>query len=134
MLKAFLNAFNHPKTDETTGFDIDSSVHKFFDEQSLDGFVFNHGLGHGIGINVHEAPPNLSQNEIAKVKIEDGMCFTIEPGLYKQGQFGVRLENSCYCENGEIKSFVNMNYEKKLIDFDMLTQQEKQWLSEFEVK
>ena len=134
VLKAFLNAFNHPKTDETTGFDIDSSVHKFFDEQSLDGFVFNHGLGHGIGINVHEAPPNLSQNEIAKVKIEDGMCFTIEPGLYKQGQFGVRLENSCYCENGEIKSFVNMNYEKKLIDFDMLTQQEKQWLSEFEVK
>lgn len=134
VLKAFLRAFNYTKSDSTTGFEIDSAVRNFFGENELEGFVFNHGLGHGIGINVHEAPPNLSQNEIAKTQIKDGMCFTIEPGLYKQGEFGVRLENSCYCEAGKIKSFVNMNYEKKLIDYDMLSAQEKQWLSEFEVK
>ena len=61
------------------------------------------------------------------------MCFSIEPGLYKQGEFGVRLENSCYFDNGKIHSFVKMNYEKKLIDFDKLTEQEKIWLNEFEV-
>ena len=62
------------------------------------------------------------------------MCFTIEPGLYKQNVFGVRLENSCYFENGEIKSFTNMCYEKKLIDYTMLTDSEKEQLSHFEVK
>ena len=62
------------------------------------------------------------------------MCFSIEPGLYKEGFFGVRLENSCYYKDNNIHSFVNMNYEKKLINFDMLSEQEKEWLKEFEVK
>ena len=137
VLKAFLGAFNYGKTHSTrplVGFDIDKSVHEFFDNYDTEGFVFNHGLGHGIGINVHEYPPNLSTNEIAKVSIEDGMCFSIEPGLYKEGCFGVRLENSCYFKDDNIYSFVKMNYEKKLINFGMLTEQEKEWLSEFEVK
>ena len=55
VLKAFLKAYNyvkeHPQT-TLTGYEIDKSVHEFFDGQNLDGFVFNHGLGHGIGINV----------------------------------------------------------------------------------
>lgn len=132
VLKAFLHAynFNNPQN----GYEIDKSVHEFFNSQELDGFVFNHGLGHGIGINVHEYPPNLSSGEIAKTPLKNGMCFSIEPGLYKEGFFGVRLENSCYFQNGKIHSFVKMNYEKKLINFDSLTEQEKEWLKEFEVK
>ena len=62
------------------------------------------------------------------------MCFSIEPGLYKEGFFGVRLENSCYYKDGQIHSFVYMNYENKLIDYGMMTEQEKEWLKEFEVK
>ena len=84
-------------------------------------------------MSVHEYPPNLSCNEIAKVQIEDNMCFTIEPGLYNKDYFGVRLENSCYKQNGEIKSFVHMNYEKKLIDYSLLSSEEQEWLKEFEV-
>ncbi|MBQ8459203.1 M24 family metallopeptidase [bacterium] len=137
VLKAFLNAYNytsiHPQK-TITGYEIDNSVHDFFNNQDTEGFVFNHGLGHGIGINVHEYPPNLSQNEIAKTPIIDGMCFSIEPGLYKEGFFGVRLENSCYFLENKIHSFVKMNFEKKLINFEMLTAQESQWLNEFEVK
>lgn len=137
VLKAFLKAYNYGKIQPErplTGFEIDQSVHEFFNSQDLDGFVFNHGLGHGIGVNVHEYPPNLSSSELAKVNLEDGMCFSIEPGLYKEGYFGVRLENSCYYKDGQIHSFVHMNYENKLINYDMLSEQEKQWLSEFEVK
>ena len=137
VLKAFLHAYNYAKTHTKRpliGYDIDSMVHKFFEKQDCEGFVFNHGLGHGIGINVHEYPPNLSQNEIAKTPILDGMCFSIEPGLYKQGKFGIRLENSCYYKDNDIHSFVHMNYEGKLIDYDKLTEQEKEWLKEFEVK
>lgn len=133
VLKAFLNAFNTEMKPNTSGYDIDNSVRDFFDKNNIDGFLFNHGLGHGIGINVHEAPPNLSKNEIAKTPIKENMCFTIEPGLYNAEHFGIRLENSCYIENGKIKSFVHVPYEEKLIDFSMITQQEKNWLDEFGV-
>ena len=136
VLKAFLNAYNYCKTHTNrpvTGFGIDAFVRDFFSRQDLDGFVFNHGLGHGIGVNVHEYPPNLSERDIAKVPILDGECFSIEPGLYKQEEFGIRLENSCYYKDGDIHSFVKMNYEKKLIDYDMLNDTEKVWLEEFEV-
>ena len=132
VLKAFLNAYN-TKMDNTCGFDIDNSTREFFTQNPVEGFVFNHGLGHGIGINVHEAPPSLSNGEIAKTIIEENMCFTIEPGLYNVEHFGVRLENSCYLKDGKIRSFVHVPYEKKLINYDMLTSQEKLWLDEFGV-
>ena len=134
VLKMFLNAYNYQSDNQKyTGYYIDDYARKIYSQNEIEGFVFNHGLGHGIGINVHEYPPNLSKNEMAKVEIKDGMCFTIEPGLYNKNYFGVRLENSCYMMNGKINSFVKMNYEKKLINFSMLTEQEKEWLKEFEV-
>ena len=131
VLKAFLHAYNTEIKEGMTGYDIDAEARVFFDENPVDGFVFNHGLGHGIGINVHEAPPNLGKGDIAKTPLRDNMCFTIEPGLYNAEHFGVRLENSCYLENGKIKSFVKMPYENKLIDYTLLTNIEKEWLEEF---
>ena len=143
VLKAFLNAFNYTNQHHTlalsfkereyvTGFEIDKLAHSILDNKT-EGFTFGHGLGHGIGINVHEAPPNLSQNEIAKTQIVDGMTFTIEPGLYNPEHFGVRLENSCYMECGKIHSFVKMGYEGKLINYDLLNEQEKEWLKDFKI-
>lgn len=134
VLKMFLNAFNYNIDKNTTGYDIDNLAREIAAKNDIEGFEFNHGLGHGIGVSVHEYPPNLSKNELAKVKLEDNMCFTIEPGLYNREHFGVRLENSCYMKDGKIHSFVQMNYEKKLINYDLLTEQEKEWLNEFEVK
>lgn len=130
VLKMFLNAYN---SNLTNGYEVDALARKIYSENEIDGFVFNHGLGHGIGVSVHEYPPNLSKNEMAKIEIKDNMCFTIEPGLYNENHFGVRLENSCYMNNGKKTSFVHMNYEKKLIDFSLLSEQEKEWLKEFEV-
>ena len=129
VLKAFLNSF---KSCISVGFELDKLAHQILDE-SVEGFSFSHGLGHGIGINVHEAPPALNQTEIAKEPFKEGMCFTIEPGLYNPEQFGVRLENSCYFKDGKIHSFVKMGYEGKLIDINLLTDQEKEWLKEFEI-
>lgn len=145
VLKAFLNAFNYLDNplnlilshngrgdNDLCGFEIDKLAHSILDNK-IEGFTFGHGLGHGIGINVHEAPPNLSQNEIAKTQIVDGMTFTIEPGLYNPEHFGVRLENSCYMECGKIHSFVKMGYEGKLINYDLLNEQEKEWLKDFKI-
>ncbi len=134
VLKMFLNGFNYQVTEETTGYEIDNFIHQYLEENKIDGFVFSHGLGHGIGICVHEAPPNLSKNEIAKTPLKNNMCFTIEPGLYNENEFGVRLENSCYLENGIIKSFTNMCYEKKLINLSMLSENEIDILNKFNIK
>ena len=117
---------------DNTNLNICKIIGVFLDN-AIEGFKFNHGLGHGIGINVHEAPPNLSQNDIANVKIQNGMCFTIEPGLYNTEYFGIRLENSCFKFDNKINSFVKMGYEGKLIDNNLLTDEEKEWLKEFKV-
>jgi Xaa-Pro aminopeptidase/Xaa-Pro dipeptidase len=53
------------------------------------GSYFLHGLGHGIGLDVHEKP-NISAT--SKDKINPGMVFTIEPGIYIEGKFGIRIE------------------------------------------
>lgn len=129
VLKAFLNAFN---ANYRNGFEYDCLAHSLLDN-TISGFTFSHGLGHGIGINVHEAPPNLSQNEIAKAEIQNGMTFTIEPGLYNPKYFGVRLENSCYKKDGKIYSFAKMGYEGKLINTNLLSEQEQKWLKEFKI-
>ena len=133
VLKVFLNCYNYQMTKETSGFEIDKLAHHIFDMNKIEGFEFSHGLGHGVGISVHETPPNLSKNEVAKTVIKENMCFTIEPGLYNEKEFGVRLENTCHLENGEIVSFAKMCFEKKLIDMSMLTDTEKEYLEEFEV-
>ena len=139
VLKAFLLAFNYPKMKnkkDVCGGEIHNAVVDFFEKQKndLDGFVFNHGLGHGIGISVHESLPSLSGNKTtAKEPLLDRAIHSIEPGLYKEGVFGVRLENTCYFQDGAIYSFTKMPFEKKLIDFTLLSELEKQQLNEFEL-
>lgn len=140
VLKAFLNAFNCHLTpalsckerESVAGFDLDMTAHSILDNK-IEGFTFSHGLGHGIGLNVHEAPPALNQTEIAHTEIKNNMTFTIEPGLYNPDCFGVRLENSCYMKSGVINSFVTMGFEGKLIDITLLNEQEKTWLKDFKI-
>lgn len=141
VLKGFLKAFRKKITPETTGYDMDRTARRLIDKNKPTGFGFSHSLGHGIGISVHEAPPYLAFSPVAKTPLKVNMCFTIEPGLYNPKHFGVRLENSCYlakggkCEsNFVIKSFTNMCFEEKLIDFDLLTPTEKKQLNNFSVK
>jgi Xaa-Pro aminopeptidase len=62
------------------------------------GAQFTHRLGHGMGLDVHEPPYLVEGNE---TRLEPGMVFTIEPGIYQPGKFGVRIEDDCVMtENG----------------------------------
>ena len=70
-------------------------------EQEGYGEVFGHGLGHGVGLETHEAP-RLGPNS-ADI-LADGMVFTIEPGVYLQGWGGIRIEDTVVAENGKLRS------------------------------
>ena len=56
------------------------------------GAQFTHRLGHGFGLEVHEPPFLVDGNE---TRLEPGMTFTVEPGIYQVGKFGVRIEDDC---------------------------------------
>ncbi len=64
------------------------------------GENFGHGLGHGIGLQVHEAPRiSASSSDV----LEEGMVFSIEPGIYLSGWGGVRIEDLAVLENGRCR-------------------------------
>jgi len=69
--------------------DIDKTAREFIDKKGW-GKYFGHGLGHGVGLSVHE-PPRLYPN--SQEILKEGMVVTIEPAIYFQNKFGVRMEN-----------------------------------------
>jgi len=81
------------------GRDVDAAARDLIKERGH-GEAFAHGLGHGVGYEVHE-PPGLTGS---KAPLEEGMVVTVEPGIYLQGRFGVRIEDTVAvtadgCEN-----------------------------------
>ena len=112
-----------------TGKLIDIQARKFLKRSNLD---YKHGTGHGVGffLNVHEGPQAISK--FNKVKFSEGMVVSNEPGYYKKGQFGIRIENLLYVK--KIKKnlfFENLTLapiDYDLIDYKQLTKSEKDYL------
>ena len=79
--------------------DIDKIARDYIDLAGY-GKFFNHSLGHGIGLDVHELPYlNKSKNTV----LDNNMVFTIEPGIYLPGQFGIRLEETVLIRNNHVE-------------------------------
>jgi len=118
-----------------TGKIIDIDARKFLKKIGLD---YNHGTGHGVGffLNVHEGPQSISK--FNTVKIQKGMILSNEPGYYEKDKFGIRIENLVYVKKvaGKI-SFENLTLapiEKDLINFELLTNKEKNYLFNYHLK
>ena len=82
-----------------TGGEADTLARKVIDQAGY-GEQFGHSLGHGVGVVVHENP-RISPN--APDVLEDGMIFTVEPGIYIPGWGGVRIEDVVVLENGKAR-------------------------------
>lgn len=106
-----------------------------------EGKAYYHGTGHGVGffINCHEGPQQIRMNDIP-VTLEPGMVVSNEPGFYREGHYGIRSENILAieaCESNEYGDFYQFNnltlfpYDMTLTDFDMLTQEETEWIKEY---
>lgn len=103
------------------------------------GYDYNHGTGHGVGIHVHE--PGVRISSISTVPMKLGQAVSIEPGIYVPGFGGVRLENIAYTEKHpefpnmlRFRSFVYIGFDPALIDQKLLSDEEKQWLEEYEAE
>lgn len=108
VLKAHLLA-KEKITCNMTGKDADAISRNCLKEYGLDKY-FTHALGHGIGINVHEFPRLSPKSED---KLINGMVFSDEPGVYLEGKFGIRIEDTVTLSDGVIESLTDSD--KKLI-------------------
>lgn len=102
---------------------------------------FGHGTGHGVGfnLNVHEGPQRISKRDNGS-EIKAGYVTTDEPGIYREGKWGVRIENVVVCkevgqsEFGRFLGFYPITMcpiDKRPIVVEMLTQEEKEWLNDY---
>lgn len=110
------------------------------------GLDFGHGTGHGVGyfLNVHEGPQSISRSlPDAHMAMEPGMVTSIEPGVYRPGQWGVRIENlvmnvpastpegSTFAEMLEFETLTLCPIDTHCIDRALLRADEVEWLNAY---
>ncbi|MBS7587566.1 aminopeptidase P family protein [Ancylobacter defluvii] len=126
----------------TSGAQLDPFARQFLWAAGLD---FDHGTGHGVGayLSVHEGPARISK--LGTVPLEAGMVLSDEPGFYKEGGFGIRLENLIVVQpeptppGGErtLYSFETITFapfDRRVIDPVLLTDEEIAWLDDYHAK
>ena len=127
----------------TTGSQLDALARSPLWANGLD---YDHGTGHGVGsfLGVHEGPQRIakSANDVA---LKPGMIVSNEPGYYKTGAFGIRLENLVVVKREEMsqdsnRSFLGFDtltvvpFDRRLIDVDLLSRQERDWINTYHAR
>jgi Xaa-Pro aminopeptidase len=110
------------------------------------GVDYGHGTGHGVGyfMNVHEGPQVISPSAAPDphTAMEPGMITSIEPGIYKPGRWGIRIENLVLnvpapVENGEFGEFLRFEtltlcpIDTRCLDLSLLREDERRWLNDY---
>ena len=101
VLNAHISAYENIRAG-MTGVKADGFARSVLQDAGL-GEYFTHSLGHGIGVNIHESP-TLSPK--GKNILRDGMIFSIEPGVYINGKFGIRIEDTELMADGHPSTFM----------------------------
>lgn len=90
---------------------VDDAVCKVLENSQFAAFK-RHKTGHGLGLDVHEAPQIMRGNMQA---LEPGMVFTIEPGLYREGEAGVRIEDDVVVTENGVESLTTFSKELRVV-------------------
>ncbi|MFP4485096.1 MAG: aminopeptidase P family protein [Spirochaetaceae bacterium] len=122
----------------TTGHQLDALARSALWQE---GRNYGHGTGHGVGcfLNVHEGPQSIStrQNSVA---LEPGMVVSNEPGVYRPGEYGIRIENlvvvtptetTAYAEFYGFQTLTLCHIDTRLVERTMLRPDERDWLNSY---
>ena len=127
----------------TSGMNIDMLAREPFWKEGLD---YNHGTGHGVGymLNVHEAPNGLRYKMVSErsdsALIVPGMICSIEPGIYLENKYGIRIENEILCvpylkndidEFYQFETITYCPYDLDAVIVEELSKEEKEWLNSY---
>ncbi len=138
-----LNLLNAKWLQGCSGRNLDILARKPIWDLDLD---YRCGTGHGVGylLNVHEGPQSMRWRFVPGAEeavLEEGMDITNEPGIYIEGQYGIRIENVMVVQKGACNSygqflqFENLTWvplDKDAIDLSCLTQEQKQYLKQYQ--
>ena len=139
VLKGHIKLSAHIFNKGTKGTDIDYLARESLQEINCD---YDHGTGHGIGsfLSVHEAPQRISKKSMfPSFELLPGMILSNEPGYYKEGEYGIRIENIIVVkeEKENQLKFENISWapiDKDLIDSSMLNEKELNWINDYHLK
>jgi Xaa-Pro aminopeptidase len=108
------------------------------------GIDYGHGTGHGVGffLNVHEGPQSISPSAMPEphTAMEPGMITSVEPGIYRPGRWGIRIENLVYsrpAESTEFGDFLRFEtltlcpIDTRCIDLALMRPDEIAWLNDY---
>ncbi|ARU00344.1 aminopeptidase P family protein [Yoonia vestfoldensis] len=109
----------------------------------LAGMDYDHGTGHGVGsyLSVHEGPQGISRR--SEVALQEGMILSNEPGYYRAGDFGIRIENLIVTIKAPplpkadardmlaFETLTSVPFDRRLIDVDLLTVAERDWIDRY---
>ena len=126
----------------TRGIDLDAFARRALWQAGLD---FDHGTGHGVGsyLSVHEGPQSISRRGMAA--LEPGMIVSDEPGYYREGAYGIRIENLLLVNEAAVPpggeramlSFETLTLapiDRRLVEAAMLTPEERAWLNAYHAR
>ncbi len=142
VLKGMVNLSRIRFPEGTTGGHLDVLARQALWVAGLD---FDHGTGHGVGsyLSVHEGPARFSKADATK--LQAGMILSNEPGYYKQGHYGIRIENLVIVreaediEGGErpmhwLETLTLCPIDRRLIDVELLSDGERAWLDAYHAR
>ena len=125
--------------DGTTGAQLDTLARQYLWRAGLD---FDHGTGHGVGsyLSVHEGPARISK--LGSYPLKRGMILSNEPGYYRTGEYGIRIENLILVTEAApvadaekpLNAFETLTFapiDAKLIDQTLLTEDEASWINTY---
>ncbi|EDL49538.1 aminopeptidase P family protein [Erythrobacter sp. SD-21] len=133
--------------DKTSGGALDALARMHLWQAGVD---YGHGTGHGVGsyLSVHEGPQRISKPGGAfpgtETPLREGMILSNEPGYYKPGEFGIRIENLVLVVDAKIEgsegkyltfeTLTHVPLDRRLVDKDLLTAREIEWWNTYHAK